>query len=128
MSDSPTPARPALDAMAEEIDTLLKSATPGKWVWQTGSSWTRLGTETGRRTDGSVICPFVNQYDRHPDLSVRTADAELIVTLVNNAPALVAALRSLADMRGALEKIATKDTLYAEMPEIAKAALARRAP
>lgn len=90
---NPTPTTDGGLSLADELEKLLAEATPGPWVWQTGSSWTRLGTETGRLTDGSVICPFVNHHDQHPDLSVRACDADLIVFLRNNAPAFLKVLR-----------------------------------
>ena len=107
--------------LSARLRELMAEATPGPWVWQTGSSWTRLGTETGRRTDGSVICPFVNQYDRHPDLSVKNCDADLIVTLANNVEAIVRALEALEGAENALEKLSKMVLVGADEYEQVKA-------
>lgn len=99
-----TPTNP-LEAFAARILELSEKATPGPWEWQTGSSWTRLGTRHGRRTDGSVICPFVNQYDHHPDLAVKNCDATLITELRNHATTLAAIASAAAECERALEEI-----------------------
>lgn len=111
--------RPPLSARLRE---LAAHKTPGEWEWQTGSSWTRLGTNgrSGTR-DGNVICPFVNQYDRHPDLSVKNCDADLIVTLANNVDAIVRALEAIEGAEKALEKLSKMVLVGADEYERVKA-------
>lgn len=116
MPNTPTPARPALDAMAEEIERLEKLATPGPWAL----SYTELhGKRYGlngivpadpaalQQISGSGGAKSFTRYVIEPDMMHDNIENEcaLVVYLRNNAPAISAALRSLADMRGALSEL-----------------------
>ena len=89
---------------------LEKDATPGPWVWQNGSSWWRLASEATRR-DGDVICPVVDQYDRHPNLSFKNGDVDrnLIVALRNSIEDIQHAADEIVRLRKALQAIGDGD-------------------
>jgi hypothetical protein len=106
MVDTPTPARPALDA-SELADTIEAALC--------------------KRHDNDTHCLVADCDGRY----------KLTYLLISNAPALVAALRALADMRGALAKIAeardplgdqTRFATCSQLREYAVEALARSAP
>lgn len=122
---TPTPARPALDAMAEEIERLDKLATAAPWFAHDHNDMAELGESAEkwigyawvgkpscdpsmadqRRWDGGVAT-LDRRRDGHEDYRNKAAhDAALIAALRNNAPAICAALRSLADMREALKDV-----------------------
>ncbi len=61
--------------------------TKGRWHWWTSNSWRRLRSDLGGGRTVDVACPFNNQYDRHPDISVSDEDMALIAA----APALAEA-------------------------------------
>jgi hypothetical protein len=59
------------------LEALARAATPGEWQWWTSNSWRRLKSLGGR----SVLDPFVNPADKHPDLEVSEPDMAFIATL-----------------------------------------------
>lgn len=72
-----------------EIKARADAATPGPWEWWTSNSWRRLSA-TDTRKDGDVLCPVVNPYDKHPDLSVTEPDMEFIAHARGDVPDLLA--------------------------------------
>lgn len=158
MTPTPTPARPALDAMAEEIERLSNLATEGPWdcwdmdefdyhVFEARRGLSQdcrkslMAVRWGRSHPEGPNVPRQRDPGRAANFNEMAANAELVCILRNNAPALVAALRSLADMRGALQEIEATDWFWASAPhggpnvkvagpqaKRARAALARSAP
>lgn len=57
----------ATDAEIEALRAGLEGVTPGPWKWWTSNSWRRLKRDD-RGITQSVLEPFVNRSDRHPDL------------------------------------------------------------
>lgn len=104
MPNTPTPARPALDAseLADTIERLSNDATSAPWfvLWDEEHPWDVQLAADEAGENRVAFMAHNNGRDDNRD----GATATLICILRNNAPALVAALRSLADMRGALEK------------------------
>ena len=100
MTNTPTPARPALDAMAEEIERLLTWAGPQPWavVEYGDEDSTSLAIHS---SDEIRVCFMATPGSNGDEAKIATT-ADLIVYLKNNAPAICAAIRSLADMRAAL--------------------------
>jgi hypothetical protein len=107
MTTSPTEPKATL-TLPERLKALVemgKEATPGPWEWHTGCSWWRLSSKNGRRS-GDVICPVVNQYDNHPDLSIpNKADADLIVEMRNSLPDLAQAAEQLTAKDKEIERL-----------------------
>lgn len=70
--------------------------TPGPWTLATSCSWRRIiGPE-----DEPVVMPTIQRSDNHPDLSIREADANLILA----APEMYEALVPFANFACDLEK------------------------
>lgn len=66
--------------------------TPGPWTWWTSNSWRRLRHDdpaTGHTV--SVVEPYNQRSDNHPDVIVSEADMALIAA----APDMLAELKSL---------------------------------
>lgn len=76
-----------------EIRARADAATPGPWKWWTSNSWNRLKRDDLGVTQ-NVAEPFVNQYDRHPDLSINKADMNFIAHARTDIPALLSALEA----------------------------------
>lgn len=71
----------------EELRFLRREATPGPWRWWTSNSHRRLSSDaTGK--DGDVVSAF-RARDGLSILSVKDADADLIVAAVNELSALL---------------------------------------
>ena len=91
----------ALAELADTIERLEKEATQGEWRFLPKVGYIFCDKESvqvgvvGNFRDKELV-PLNGERWR--------ADGNLTVALRNNATALVAALRALADMRGALEK------------------------
>ena len=116
MTNTPTPARPALDAMAEEIERLLTWAGPQPWavVEYGDEDSTSLAIHS---SDEIRVCFMATPGSNGDEAKIATT-ADLIVYLKNNAPAICAAIRSLADMRGALQDVAAERKRQVEALEI----------
>lgn len=78
-----------LNEIAGEIERIERGATKGPWRWFNGCSWWRLGNDD---RDTAVLYPTKDR-DGHPNLCVQDDDKELIATLRNHTPLIVAALR-----------------------------------
>jgi hypothetical protein len=83
------------DAKLDELERLAHAATPGPWEWWTSNSWRRLTAEGGR--EGGVLCPFVNRYDHHPDLSISAEDMAHIASA--DPPTVLELVRELRETR-----------------------------
>ena len=115
----------ALDAMAEEIERLSNLATEGPWdcwdmdefdyhVFEARRGLSQdcrkslMAVRWGRSHPEGPNVPRQRDPGRAANFNEMAANAELVCILRNNVPALVAALRSLADMRGACEEAASE--------------------
>jgi len=112
MIDTPTPARPALYAMAEEIERLCEAATPGDLATAEGGARDQEDVECPAcGGEGSIsatdYCNFdgaatgVQFFGIGKEFGAHEA---LWRFFMANRKDICAALRSVADMRGAIEK------------------------
>jgi len=113
MTDTPTPARPALDAMAEELERLCEAATPGDLATAEGGARDQEDVECPAcGGEGSIsatdYCNFdgaatgVQFFGIGKEFGAHEA---LWRFFMANRKDICAALRSLADMRGALQEL-----------------------
>ena len=79
----------------EDLEGLLKRATPGPWRWWTSNSYRRLSSDaTGK--DGDVLHGDTHR-DGITDVVGREEDRDLIVAAVNALPDLVKLAKAAED-------------------------------
>lgn len=124
---------PTLSAMAEEIERLMKEATPGPWeLSYTEVHGKRYGLNGIVPSDPAVLqkiscsggAKSFTRYVIEPDMVHDNIENEcrLIVTLVNHAPAIITALRDADRCRADLDQARReRDELFAACADAVKA-------
>jgi hypothetical protein len=101
MTTSAANTNPTPEAtMIEELKALAEKATPGPWRVDTFADMIFSCDVEREKAETEAICDL--RYFHTPD---DEANAALIVTLVNNLPAILSALEAVPVMKEALEDI-----------------------
>lgn len=102
----------------DELERVANEATPGDWQLQDGCSWRRIGT---RGHDGNVLCPYITQTDRHPDLTAGRGEdlyANLHHIATFDPPTVLSLIARIRELEG------REAALTAEIERLRKAATA----